>query len=742
MISKNTTFSISFKDIEVLDDNLIKTANANAASEFTFPEGHTYDPEFLYMKVRSVSAGEYWGCNKNADYFPEKELKECYKTFLEAHAFKNHENKNIENAIGDVIQATWNDRMKFVELLIRIDRNIAPSIVRGFEKGFMTDVSMGCKIKHSICSICGNIAKTRSQFCDHIKYQKHHVHPDGRKTYEINIQPRFHDISAVLTGADRTAKALGLYISGNKVAYIDSDDSLEKVATEIEFNFTPEPTPVETFGEIFLEKTASTKEDEFKKIAELKKEIQNTILSIAGNEYLEEETRGIQDVIDILDIFHTKYLSDGDLMEISNKLKNLSSKNNIPVEQVLDKFLKSLELASVRLSPREFCFIASSLIDARERSAVDLRGLNPLPIKRHINKKIDLYPDLHMNVPTMLNILRHIPESAESNLSPSKISTILIMKRRKDDELPDYDLLSDNTSDIMEDIFGMVNKIATERSLDDAILTQRLIKCANEDLSHNNINEFAKLSSEDLTVYECALNDMYCQYNKAMDKYSSDESIVKTAKYGVGTALMLGNPSIKAYSELQKSKARKGEELNTFNDYIARNPENAMAVNVAGAHFGNKAIKKNKAKLKGVADSAKKFLTKKANDNLDIFNNDYIDSRLLQKYSNEQVNVLKASMVALASDNEEGSNELLNKFASSREDLKNYLQICKDCCKIEFRKQANAGKEMLEHAMWSTVFNPRGLKTTSSLPGIAFDALLPQVTKAFGEKKKKDISNK
>lgn len=234
MFNKITSFRIDKDNIEILDNELVKTA-----SEMILPDGHQYDPDFVYMKVRAVSAGEYWGCNKNADFFPEEELKKNYKTFFDAHVFKNHENKEVEKAIGDVLDATWNDEMKYVELFIRVDKRIAPTIARGFEKGFMTDVSMGCKIDHSICSICGNLAKTQSQYCDHIKYEKHKVRDDGKKVYEININPRFHDISAVLNGADRTAKMTGLFISGTKVAYHE-EESLEKCASTLEESLAAE----------------------------------------------------------------------------------------------------------------------------------------------------------------------------------------------------------------------------------------------------------------------------------------------------------------------------------------------------------------------------------------------------------------------------------------------------------------------------------------------------------------------
>ena len=90
--------------------------------------------------------------------------------------------------------------MKCVYLVIRIDRRVAPTIVRGYEKGFMTDVSMGCRVDHVICSYCGQKAKTRFDYCDHLKTMKGKIMDNGKKVCEINIGPKFHDISAVLNG--------------------------------------------------------------------------------------------------------------------------------------------------------------------------------------------------------------------------------------------------------------------------------------------------------------------------------------------------------------------------------------------------------------------------------------------------------------------------------------------------------------------------------------------------------------
>ena len=49
--NKFTTFKVEKDDVELLDGNLIKTA------AMKLPDGFTYDPDYLYLKVKAVSAG-------------------------------------------------------------------------------------------------------------------------------------------------------------------------------------------------------------------------------------------------------------------------------------------------------------------------------------------------------------------------------------------------------------------------------------------------------------------------------------------------------------------------------------------------------------------------------------------------------------------------------------------------------------------------------------------------------------
>ena len=54
---------------------------ANEMEEFI--ASFTPDPNFMYLHVIAMGSGEYYGCNKNGDYFPEKALIMYHHTFVQ-----------------------------------------------------------------------------------------------------------------------------------------------------------------------------------------------------------------------------------------------------------------------------------------------------------------------------------------------------------------------------------------------------------------------------------------------------------------------------------------------------------------------------------------------------------------------------------------------------------------------------------------------------------------------------------
>ena len=190
--------------------------------------------------LTALGAHEYWGVNANGDAFPEEALAHegpdyGYKTFeLHARAYKHHVNKDPAAAYGDVPLAVYNPVFHRVELIVSLDNERAPDIVKRIEQGDYPDWSMGCKVPFDICSICGNKAPSRAYYCEHLKYYIGRIHPEtGKMAYAINTRPKFFDISQVLIGADRIAKTLMKVASTGRQAALPGSAYLAEKMAEV-----------------------------------------------------------------------------------------------------------------------------------------------------------------------------------------------------------------------------------------------------------------------------------------------------------------------------------------------------------------------------------------------------------------------------------------------------------------------------------------------------------------------------
>jgi len=172
------------------------------------------EPGFSYVLVLALGSWEYYGENRNGDSFPERAYKDWikpsdvltkhYKSFLTANNYMHHVNKDPNKRVGTVDNAFWNAEMHRVELLIKLDHSKAPRIAERINAQEFPAVSMGTKVPYDVCSICGNKAPTRKQYCVHLRTQMKGI-IDGKKVSALNPRPRFFDISWVFKPADRTA---------------------------------------------------------------------------------------------------------------------------------------------------------------------------------------------------------------------------------------------------------------------------------------------------------------------------------------------------------------------------------------------------------------------------------------------------------------------------------------------------------------------------------------------------------
>ena len=745
-MEKLTTFSLLPNEgLEVLDSDLVKTAS------FALPDGVEYDPDYLYMIVRAVSAGEYWGPNKNLDYFPEKELLASFKTFLSAHTFKNHENKHIENAIGDVLKADWNDIMKCVELLLRIDRRIAPTIVRGFEKGFMTDVSMGCRIDHSICSICGNKAKTRFEFCEHIKSMKGKVFDDGKKVYEINIGPKFHDISTVLNGAEKCAKMLNLYVHNSKVtAQINKsaskvEEKIEKVASfESSINsdeiltMRKQADEILSDAEIF-EKVAHDNRSFSEKLAEAKEELKAKVAEKAIEEVSKKGHQSLDKVSDILNMLYTEYWDKEKCNKIGEKLKSLAKDKNKSTEDTFNQFLRVLDFAGIKISPLELGDIYAATTGSH---TPDVRKLNldketPEKVIETSNKVLSEMNNKEINVPAVCKTIKYINNSDLSfDENPKARLVGLTIKINRANPVS-------SNSDLEDTIMNtIVSKLMESRSNHPKFLLPRLQSIFNgeikprEDYIHHHmptkiLNGAKKMEKHGGLTPFLLSGMMHVAYeNDRMERlqngelqngfhkfahYIDGDIFEKTAKSATGLAVAT-IPLTMSYSALQRSRMNNGEYISSANRFVAENPANAAFLVAAGTKIG--------AKKKKQIVKALKNMSKKANE--DFLKSAELDNIMMEKgYSKEQLNAIKKACLLMEMDTE--SAETLMKTANINDEaLGNYLQEATNCITIDIEKYASIkdiGNIVKDSVVADTIFRKNKGPLAASLPGYVVDGL-------------------
>lgn len=226
----------------VIDTADIKGLTKQAADSriMDFASGIQTEPNKIYLHILAMGAGEFFGANRNADYFPEHNLIDYHHTFVTspAHIFRNHVNKDSSIAIGKVLYSIYNDRMHRVEVIAEVDTNKAPDIKQRVDDGEWPATSMACRTPFDVCSICGNKAHTRQEYCTHIKNDLGKIFPDGRKVMALNTAPlKFFDMSIVFRPADVTSSVLQKVASENtstgfdvSSVYAAEIDGLDKIA--------------------------------------------------------------------------------------------------------------------------------------------------------------------------------------------------------------------------------------------------------------------------------------------------------------------------------------------------------------------------------------------------------------------------------------------------------------------------------------------------------------------------------
>lgn len=161
--------------------------------------------DFRYIRFRAIGCLEVDGPNCNFDAFSYDQFLDSrpgygYASFINKHAFVEHNSENVEKSIGSLLGAYLNrfDTSKYgrewtdltseerievlsnreieedgsVEVLMAVDSHLSPSVARMIDTDTEVGCSMGTNIDFSTCSVCGNKARFEYEYCNHVAYSK------------------------------------------------------------------------------------------------------------------------------------------------------------------------------------------------------------------------------------------------------------------------------------------------------------------------------------------------------------------------------------------------------------------------------------------------------------------------------------------------------------------------------------------------------------------------------------------
>lgn len=192
-----------------------------------------------YLHVITTGAYQAYGSQRNGDAFNQdyltihpplaktasaktiqldgglKKYHDSSYTSGKAKVYQQHQTQQQgAQASGIVKCARYNDNMHRGQLLIQVDAQKWAQRLNKRASGQDIFLSIGCSEDHDVCSVCGNIAHTLKQHCDHVNMHKLAVYQDGTRCCMFNDAPSFYDISGVNVPADPIAFVLRKVASG------------------------------------------------------------------------------------------------------------------------------------------------------------------------------------------------------------------------------------------------------------------------------------------------------------------------------------------------------------------------------------------------------------------------------------------------------------------------------------------------------------------------------------------------
>lgn len=156
--------------------------------------------------------------NSNGDIFPEEELIKAYKKWQHKPLCIDHKSSSVDHVRGFIVDTYYDRNLKRVVALCALDKAGYPQLARQVSTGVSNCVSMGTAVGKAICTDCARVARTESDFCDHMRKKSCYG--------EINIDLNPIELSIVVNGADPRANIKHIIASANTLnQYLEAQAS-------------------------------------------------------------------------------------------------------------------------------------------------------------------------------------------------------------------------------------------------------------------------------------------------------------------------------------------------------------------------------------------------------------------------------------------------------------------------------------------------------------------------------------
>jgi hypothetical protein len=256
--------------------------------------------------VIALGAYEGTGANRNGDIFKEAECLKHYKTFIKSGSKskdgkydgravnRHHKNKPEDPKYGNIKAASYNNKMRRIELVIGLDNDKCAEEIQKLAEGKQINVSMAAKVAHDKCTWCGHAAKTDNDRCSHIPKYLGELNKRGEMCSMDNIDPKWFEISIVGRPADRIGMSLKLASASRYI----------KTAADYRELYPGFVAPQDDDHYIRISKYASEKRQLVKKLAEIEKHIEGVISGKAKSskdKYILEHKAKLKDADNLSD---------------------------------------------------------------------------------------------------------------------------------------------------------------------------------------------------------------------------------------------------------------------------------------------------------------------------------------------------------------------------------------------------------------------------------------------------------